>query len=48
MKPTAELTPKKTYAPPQLLKYGSLAEMTEATGTGSKGDSQKQGKGVKS
>jgi len=48
MKPTAEVTAKKAYAPPQLLKYGSLAEMTAATGSGSKGDSQKQGKGVKS
>jgi hypothetical protein len=41
MKPPAEVTPKKNYAPPQLSKYGTLTEMTAAAGTGAHMDPTK-------
>jgi hypothetical protein len=46
MKPTAEVPTKMKYAPPRLLKYGSLTEMTAAKGGGTKDDNPK-GKGGK-
>jgi hypothetical protein len=44
MKPTAEVTPKKNYAPPQFSKYGTLTEMTAANGSGVHGDPKNPGK----
>jgi hypothetical protein len=41
MKPPAEITPKRNYTPPQLLKYGTLTEMTAAAGTGTHSDPTK-------
>jgi len=41
MKPPAETIPKKNYAPPQFLKYGTFAEMTLAAGSGAHADPSK-------
>lgn len=43
MKPSAEVTPKKNYAPPQLLKYGTLTEMTAAAAQGAHNDPKNPG-----